>query len=412
MSRPSPRVRLPALGPLVLAVACGGGSGDGGPDADPGPDARDMPDAAVATCTPRSGTTIGFEVVATGLDAPLLATAAPGDARLFVIEQGGAIRVIKDGQLLAEPFLEVAVQCCGEQGLLGLAFHPQFRHNDLFYVHHTARNGGDHVIAEYKANFGTDTADPGSRRELMRWSDPYTNHNGGSVEFGPDGMLYLAIGDAGSGGDPQDRAQDLSSLFGKLLRIDVDTRTGARAYGIPADNPHAASPDGPGDPRPEIWHLGLRNPFRISFDAANGDIYIGDVGQGAWEEVNAAANTPGINWGWDDREGAHCFEPASGCLTAGRVDPVVEFNQNQGWRSVMGGQVYRGTCFPDLQGTYFYGDHYAGRLWAFELVGGVAQNNRQVSTQNLGGLTAVRADALGELHVTTIDGTVRRIVVP
>ncbi len=403
--------------PLVFAVAACGGGDSNGPDGPPPIDGRDVGDAAVATCTPRNGTTVGFQTVVTGLDQPLLVTAAPGDPRIFVIEQTGAIRVIKDGQLLPTPFLDLGgangvVQCCGEQGLLGLAFHPDFRQNDRFYVHHTARNGGDHVIAEYRAVFGTDAADPQSRRELLRFTDPYGNHNGGSVEFGTDGKLYLAIGDAGSGGDPQDRAQDLSSLFGKILRIDVDTRTGTKEYGIPADNPYATSADGPADPRPELWHLGLRNPFRISFDPANGDIYIGDVGQNAWEEIDVSPNVPGVNWGWDDREGAHCFEPSSGCLTANRLDPVVEFNQNQGWRSIMGGSVYRGPCFPDLVGTYFYGDHYAGRLWGFEYAGGMAQNNRQVSNQNLGGLTSIHADATGELYVTTIDGTLRRIIVP
>jgi glucose/arabinose dehydrogenase len=273
---------------LLLVAGCGGGDGA---DLDAGPDARSQVDGATATCTPRNGTAVGFEDVASGLDQPLLATFAPGDPRLFVIEQTGAIRIIRDGQLLPTPFIDLGsgsggmVQCCGEQGLLGIAFHPDFSQNDRFYVAHTARNSGDHVIAEYRAVFGTDTADPQSRRELMRWSDPYSNHNGGSLEFGPDGMLYIAIGDGGSGGDPQDRAQDLTSLFGKILRIDVDGRTGGKEYGIPLDNPYVASADGPGDPRPEVWHHGLRNPFRFSFDPANGNIYIGDVGQVVWEDI-------------------------------------------------------------------------------------------------------------------------------
>jgi glucose/arabinose dehydrogenase len=248
---------------VVFLAACGGGNGGGDPDASTEPDARDNPDAAVATCTPKTGTTIDFQTIATGLDQPLLATSPPGDARIFVIEQPGAIRVIKNGQLVETPFIDLAdvVQCCGEQGLLGLAFHPNFGENDRFYVHHTMKSTQEHVIAEYRAAFGTDTADPTSRREILRFTDPYGNHNAGALEFGPDGMLYIAFGDGGSGGDPQDRAQNLTSLFGKILRIDVDARTGSKQYGIPADNPYASSADGATDPRPEIWQYGLRNPI-------------------------------------------------------------------------------------------------------------------------------------------------------
>jgi glucose/arabinose dehydrogenase len=219
---------------VVFLAGCGGGN-----DGPPAIDARDPTDAAVATCTPKNGTAIDFETIATGLDQPLLAAAAPGDPRLFVIEQTGKVRVIKNGQLLDAPFIDIAdnVLCCGEQGLLGIAFHPNFGQNDRFYVHHTMKGTAEHVIAEYKAVFGTDTADPASRREILRFSDPYGNHNAGALEFGPDGMLYIAFGDGGSGGDPEDRAQNLSQLFGKILRIDVDARTGTKEYGIPADKP-------------------------------------------------------------------------------------------------------------------------------------------------------------------------------
>ncbi len=429
-------MRTPArlLSSLLLAVtagaACGNGGGatidapvdddasggddGGGDDASPPIDGRDLPDAAVATCTPRNGTTVGVVTVATGLDQPLMLTGAPGDPRLFVIEQDGRVRVIKDGQVLPTPFLDVvsSVLSGGERGLLGIAFHPDFRQNDRFYLHFARRPDGDHVIAEFLASPGADTALPASRRDLMVFDDPYSNHNGGMIEFGNDGMLYIAIGDGGSGGDPQDRAQNDASLFGKILRIDVDSRTGSKAYGIPSDNPFASSPDGPGDPRPEIWHKGLRNPFRFSFDRATGDIYSGDVGQELWEEIDVAPNTPGINWGWDDREGAHCFEPATNCLTANRVDPVVEFNQSQGWQSIIGGQVYRGTCFPDLVGTYFYGDYYVQRLWAFEYANGQATNNRQALATSVGNITAIHADSLGELYIVSHNGTIRRIVVP
>jgi glucose/arabinose dehydrogenase len=400
------------LGSLALLGlwACGGGGGDQPIDAV-------VIDGLAATCTPRNGTTIALEPVAQDLDSPMLLAAAPHDARLFVIEQTGAIRLIKDGALVTTPYLDLGgsegiVQCCGEQGLLGLAFHPRFRDNGRFYVHHTVRGNGDHAISEYTAVVDADTVDSATVRPLLRFTDPASNHNGGMIEFGNVGMLYVALGDGGGGGDPQDRAQNTSSLFGKILRLDVDARTGDKPYGIPADNPFASSPDGAGDPRPEIWHLGLRNPFRFSFDRLTGDIYIGDVGQDTWEEISAGPNTPGINWGWDDREGMHCFEPSSGCLTASRVDPVVEFNQNAGWASIMGGSVYRGSCFPDLQGTYFYADHYAGQLWAFELSGGAAQNNRQLPGISIGGVTSIHEDALGELYITDIDGRVSRITVP
>ena len=423
------------IGAFLLAVAagCGGGNsngpdapptgddGGGGTDADPNaPDARELPDAAVATCIPKAGTNVTLAPVATGLDDPLLVTFAPGDARLFVIEQAGRIRVIKDGQLLDTAYLDISgssgrVLGGGERGLLGLAFHPDFRNNDRFYVHFSARPSGDHVIAEFKANPGTDTADPGSFRELLRFTDPYTNHNGGSMEFGPDGKLYIAIGDGGSGGDPQNRAQNDAQYFGKLLRIDVDTRTGDKPYGIPSDNPFANSPGGETDPKPEIWHKGLRNPFRFTFDRGTGNIYIGDVGQGPnptnLEEVNVGPNTAGTNWGWPDREGTRCFRPATGCATANRVDPVSVHSGNpQGWTSVMGGQVYRGTCFPDLVGTYFYGDHAAGDIWAFKYTNGTAMNDREV-IPNVGPITSIHEDATGELYVTTINGLVRRIVV-
>jgi hypothetical protein len=195
-----------------------------------------------------------------------------------------------------------------------------------------------------------------------------------------------------------------------LLRIDVDTRTGTKEYGIPSDNPFASSPDGASDPRPEIWHKGLRNPFRFSFDRATGDIYIGDVGQEIWEEIDVSANTPGINWGWDDREGMHCFEPSSGCLTANRREPVVEHNQTNGWDAIMGGQVYRGSCYPGLVGTYFYGDYDKQQLWAFEWNGSAAVNNRQAITGSLGNITAIHADGFGELYLVTHNGVIRKIV--
>lgn len=429
-------MRLPLA--LVLAsslVACSGDDSsndidapviDDAPDIDTSTDidaaenidaSRDLPDAAVPTCTPRNGTTIMLAPFVSGLDQPVLLTAPDGDARQFVVEQTGAIRVVKNGSLLPTPFLDLGgaagpVLFGGERGLLGLAFHPDFRSNDRFYVNFTRKPDGATVIAEFRATFGTDTADVATRRDVLVIPQPFANHNGGGIEFGNDRMLYIGMGDGGSGGDPQDRAQNDTTMLGKMLRIDVDTRTGTKPYGIPVGNPFAASPDGAGDPRPEIWHKGLRNPFRFTFDRGTGNLYIGDVGQGAWEEVDVAtAGTGGINWGWDDREGAHCYEPMNGCLTAGRTDPVTEHPASANWHSVIGGQVYRGTCFPDLVGTYFYGDYVAGELWAFNYMNGMAMNDRRL-LQNVGNITAIHADATGELYVVTQNGAVRRIVVP
>ena len=378
-------------------------------------DAADI-DAPAARCTPRSGTTIMLAPVATGLDQPLGLTSPPADPRVFVVEQTGKVRVIKDGALLPAAVLDLGgaagpVLGGGERGLLGVAFHPQFATNRKLYVNFTRKPDGATVIAEFLANAGTDTADITTRRDLLTIAQPFSNHNGGWLEFGNDGKLYIGMGDGGNGGDPQDRAQNDTQLLGKMLRIDVDARTGAKAYGIPADNPFATSADGAGDPRPENWHKGLRNPFRWSFDRATGDLYIGDVGQGAWEEVDYTRNNAPLNFGWDDREGLHCFEPMNGCLTANRTEPVAEHSANNNWHSVIGGQVYRGTCFPDLVGTYFYGDYVAQELWSLRIMNGAAQNDQRL-LQGVGAITAIHADATGELYVVTQNGAVRRIVVP
>lgn len=367
----------------------------------------------VPSCTPVNGTNVVLAPFVTGLDEPLWITSPNGDPRQFVVEQTGAIRVIKDGVLLPSAFLDVGgtggVLYGGERGLLGLAFHPDFGTNGKFYVNFTRQPDGATVIAEFHANAGSDTADIASRRDLLIIPQPFSNHNGGWIEFSPtDHFLYIGMGDGGSGGDPQDRAQNDTQLLGKILRIDVDTRTGTKQYGIPPSNPNAGSPDGANDPRPEIWHKGVRNPFRNAFDT-NGDLYLGDVGQGAWEEIDVASpNTAAINWGWDDREGRHCYEPMNGCLTAGRTDPVTEHAATTNWHAIIGGAVYRGTCFPGLVGQYFYGDYVAQELWAFTFMNGAAANDRRL-LQNVGAITAIHADSFGEIYVVTQNGTVRHL---
>jgi glucose/arabinose dehydrogenase len=386
------------------------------PDGSTGPDAL-VPDAYVANCVPNTGTTITTVPFVSGLAQPVMITGAPGDRRQFIIEQRGRVRVVDNGVLLPTPLLDMVpddlVTYVGEQGLLGIAFHPKWLENGLFYIAHTGING-DHVFVEYRVPPGTDVADKASRRELLRFADPYVNHNGGMMEFGSDGFLYFSIGDGGSGGDPQNRAQNDRVMFGKLLRIDVDTRTGTKQYGIPATNPFASSADTANDPRPEIWNKGLRNPFRFSIDKATNNIYIGDVGQGSnppnLEEIDVAPNAAGTNWGWPDREGNRCFRPQTNCLTAGRTEPVVVRGGPEGWTSIMGGMVYRGSCYPNLVGKYFYGDYAAGQLWSFTWNGTSAVGDAQAVAGSLGNITAIHDDGLGQLYVVLHGGTVRRIV--
>jgi glucose/arabinose dehydrogenase len=368
-----------------------------------------------AKCVPDSGTTVALAPFVSGLTLPVGLNSPNGDPRMFVVEQTGKIRLIKNRTLVAAPYLDLGgatgpVLSGGERGLLGIAFHPQFTSNGKFYVNFTRQPDGATVIAEFTAAPGADMAPISSRRDLMVIGQPFSNHNGGGVEFGNDNKLYIGMGDGGSGGDPQGRAQNNADLLGKMLRIDVDTRTRAKPYGIPSDNPFATSADGVNDPRPEIWHKGLRNPFRFTFDRANGDLYIGDVGQAAWEEVDYSQRQGGTNWGWNSREGAHCFLPTTGCPVAGLTDPIIEHAASTGWRSITGGQVYRGECFPNLVGQYFYGDYLLAEMWAFGVVAGAAQNDRRVLSA-VGSITAIHADSAGEMYVVTHDGQVRRIVV-
>ena len=300
---------------------------------------------------------------------PLLLTAPPGDDRLFVMEQGGLVRIIDGGQVLPEPFIDLSgpVLSGGEQGLLGLAFHPDYSENGLFYVDYT-NNSGDSVLYEFEVSSDPDVADADSGRLLLEVDQPYANHNGGGLAFGPDGYLYWGLGDGGSGGDPHEHGQNTNTLLGSMLRIDVDS--GSR-YGIPADNPFA---DGQGGAE-EIWSYGLRNPWRWSFDFEERLLYIGDVGQSAWEEVDVVpTGAPGLNFGWNDMEGSHCYEPSSGCTTSGRVLPVVEYDHGVG-RSVIGGYVVRGGI-DHLDGVYLYGD-LNGRVWSFRHWKGRALGHRE-----------------------------------
>lgn len=340
--------------------------------------------------------------VASGLSSPLLLTAPPGDPRLFVVEQVGRIRVVRDGSLVAAPFLDLRdrVASGGERGLLGLAFHPRYAQNGRFYVNYTDP-GGTTRIVRFRVDPGNpDRGDPGSGEVILSIPQPFSNHNGGHLAFAPDGMLWIGMGDGGSGGDPQNHSQNPGTLLGAMLRIDVDR---GNPYAIPPDNPFAA-----GGGRPEVWALGLRNPWRWAFDRVEGLVYIADVGQNRWEEVNVAPiGEGGINYGWRVMEGPACFQPAAGCNQAGLRLPVVSYGHGEGC-SVTGGFVYRGSAIPGLRGHYLYGDYCRGWVRSFRHVGGTAAQAREWFT-GLGQILSFGEDAAGELYVLTGDGRVRRI---
>ena len=305
--------------------------------------------------------------VASGLASPLYLTVPPGDVqRLFIVEQGGRIRIVQNGVLLPTPFLDITdrVASGGEEGLLGLAFHPNYATNHYFYVDYTHTNtAGDTLytlIERYTTSADSNVADSASHKLILRVVQPYSNHNGGLVMFGPDGMLYIGMGDGGLGGDPQNRAQNPDSLLGKLLRIDVD---GGDPYVNPPNNPYAG-----GGGRGEIWAIGLRNPWRFAFDPTAGLLFIADVGQNAWEEVDVEPRTQGgLNYGWRIMEGAHCYDPnpcAADTAGLGLVLPALEYDHSNGC-SIIGGFVYRGARSPSLAGQYFYSDYCSGWIRSF-----------------------------------------------
>ncbi|MFK8101281.1 MAG: PQQ-dependent sugar dehydrogenase [Saprospiraceae bacterium] len=353
---------------------------------------------------------INFESFVTGLDEPIEISHA-GDDRLFVIERSGRIRVIDaSGTLLATPFLDISGNVSdspNERGLLGLDFHPNYANNGYFYINYTANNG-DSKIARYSVNSGNpNVADPNSELELLTVDQPYWNHNGGDLHFGPDGYLYCGFGDGGSGGDPQNFAQNTQSFLGKMLRIDVDN---GNPYAIPADNPFV----GDANVRDEIWAIGLRNPWRFSFDRTTGDMWIGDVGQNVWEEIDfqPANSTGGENYGWRCYEGNNPFD-TGGCGPAGDyVAAIHDYNHNGFTHcSVTGGYVYRGSNYPNMQGYYFYGDYCSGRMWAISPDCDGGWDNSQVG-QFPGFLVAFGEDINGELYAVRDNGTIYRMTTP
>lgn len=352
---------------------------------------------------------IALRMVATGLSFPVFLTEAPGDpSRLFVVEKGGLIRIIRNGAVEATPFIDLSdsVSTGSEQGLLGLAFHPGYAQNRVFVVNYTDLRG-DTRIAAYRTTADPGVADPASEHVVLAVSQPFANHNGGMLAFGPDGHLYIGLGDGGSGGDPQGNAQNRGSLLGKILRLAIaDDGTAS----VPADNPFV----GQAGMRPEIWSYGLRNPWRFSFDRQTGDLYIGDVGQNGFEEIDAVTDVAqfgrGLNFGWNVMEGTACFEPPAGCNPAGLTPPVLEYPHTSGC-SVTGGYVYRGTDVPSLIGHYFYADFCAGWVRSFRLAGpGITDQAEWPALRPGGTITSFGEDGRGELYILTSGGTIRQIV--
>lgn len=333
------------------------------------------------------------------LNFECIGVAHANDARLFLVDQGGRIRIY-NGTLLATPFLDISGIISGgsERGLLGLAFHPQYATNGFFYVDYT-NTAGDTVIARYQVSGDPNIANPGSASILLTVDQPFSNHNGGQIEFGPDGYLYISLGDGGSGGDPECNGQDLSTLLGAILRIDVD---GGSPYAIPPSNPFV----GMAGAQDEIWAWGLRNPWRFSFDRMTGDLYIADVGQNNWEEVNMqpAASSGGENYGWNMKEGFSCFNctacPTCDCGDMTLVDPVLNYAQGLEC-SVTGGYVYRGSLISSIVGDYLFSDYCTGDMW-FTTPGVWTQQT--LPTGPLGSVTTYGQDACGEVYVVDTAG--------
>ena len=331
------------------------------------------------------------------LEEPVALVVRPDDPALYIAEKDGAVVALRDGRVDPIPVLDVSseVSLGGEQGLLGLVFSPD---GGSLYVNFTDVDGDTRVVAYAMAD---DRADPSSRREVLFVDQPYSNHNGGNLVFGPDGYLYIGLGDGGSGGDPHGNAQSLGTLLGKMLRIDPRPTDGA-PYRIPADNPFVTTPGA----RPEIWAYGLRNPWRYSFDRATGDLWIGDVGQSAWEEVDRqpASSTGGENYGWNVREGSHPY--ASGGAAPGAVDPVFDYPHSDGC-VVTGGYVYRGAAIPDLVGTYVFADFCLGQIEGLRVDCGEVVNEQLGATVQA--VSSFGEDAQGELYVLSLAGGLYRL---
>jgi glucose/arabinose dehydrogenase len=407
--RAPPRGAAAALLTLgLLLAACSGGDGDQQAAPTTAPATTPAPPTTEGDAGP---TTLGAAassaqfrrarvrlVQVAELQQPVATAVRPGDQAVYIAEQTGRVRALRGGKLDPTPVVDVADQIVagGEQGLLGLAFAPDGRH---LYLDFTDQAGDTQVV---ELAMRGRQADPGSQRLVLKVDQPFANHNGGQLAFGPDGMLYIALGDGGGGGDPYGNGQSLGTLLGKILRIDPRA-SGGRPYRVPSDNPFLDR----GGARPEIWDYGLRNPWRFSFDPATDDLWIGDVGQNAWEEVDhEPAGSGGRNYGWNRREGLHAFD---GDRPDGAVDPVIEYGREGGACTVIGGSVYWGRRIPGLRGAYLYGDYCAGWVRAARVQGGRVVEQRDLGL-SVPSLTSFGVDPAGELYAMSLVGPVYRLV--
>ena len=371
-----------------LSVACTGSPG--------------VPDDSAGVRS--QGAAIRLQEVAQGLATPVFLISPTGDRRLFILEKPGRIRIVENGRLLPTPFLDITDRVgsrSNEQGLLGLAFHPGYAGNGYLFVNYTDQ-AGDTQIERYRVTSDRNRADPASAKRLLSIDQPFANHNGGMIAFGADGMLYIGMGDGGSGGDPQGHGQNLNSLLGKILRIDVDR---GEPYGIPAGNPFV----GRAGARGEIWAYGVRNPWRFSFDRATSLLYVADVGQNAYEEINVVpAAAAGVNYGWNTMEARHCFR-ADACDRTGMHLPQLEYPRSAGC-SVTGGYVYRGRQLSALVGHYFYADYCQPGIRSFRYDGGAVTDERRWELPDAAQVSGFGQDSDGELYVVSLGGRVFKIV--
>ena len=375
-------------------------------------------------------------LIADGYKKPVFITSYPNNAKLlYIVEQAGLIKIINDGKKLSRPFFDINKRVVNpnrpgdERGLLGFAFHPNHTNNGKFYINYMD-NDGNTIISEFSTNSKL-RADHKSERIILKLKQPYGNHNGGDIQFGPDGYLYISIGDGGKAGDPLNAGQDLSSLFGKIIRIDIEQKP----YGIPKSNPFF----GQKDKREEIWAWGLRNVWRFSFDKQTGDKYLADVGQNKWEEVNfePASSKGGLNYGWRIMEANHCYDPKENCPTEGLIKPIIEYPNDANHPafafriieelsfsetdvegcSVTGGYVYRGQKIKSMQGQYIFGDYCSGNIWTLKVVNGKAINFKNRTEEiNIGGgefttyISSFGQDSDGEIYIIDYNGGIYKLI--
>ena len=422
------RIATLALAGALVATACNGGTATGRPSpvGPTGPSASPLssagPSASAASPSPAvsgpassppatpsgspGSTAIALRTVAHGFDQPVFVTnAGDGRGRLFVVEQPGRIRIVRDGGILPTPFLDIhdRVGCCGERGLLGLAFAPGFgRTSGAFFLDYTDVNGDTNIVEGTAGQHGgLDVADPWTLHMLLKIAQPFPNHIGGMLAFGPDGDLYVGMGDGGSGGDPQGNGQRLDTLLGKILRLDVTADASGTTYAAPPTNPFVATAGA----KPEIWAYGMRNPWRFSFDRGTGDLWIGDVGQNQYEEVDVARASDGggrgLDYGWNRMEATHCYAALFGCDQTGLTLPVAEYDHSAGDCAVIGGYVYRGPAIPALDGTYLFGDECSGTIRSISAAGTARQVPVVVRASHRA-ISSFGEDEVGELYLTDL----------